>query len=319
MSTNTSPRVTVVVIAFNADRYIRQTLDSVVAQSYADVEVIVVDDGSTDRTRECVLSFGSRVRYLHQANSGACSKPRNTGVAAATGEFVAFLDSDDLMARDRLATEVEFLRKHPSVGLVFSDYQDFDESGVHEPGHFSTCPQLGAHVRALPRGTTELVLSPAVSTEILLTENFGSSSPTVRRFVVDEVGAFDESLKASEDFDFQYRVASRYPIGVIARTGWFKRLHLASMSSNTPNILHHKILTRRRLLAQEPIPGRRRKLKERLAIYHAALGYYYTGRDSRLALRHCLASVALSRRPQVKLLGRLACDVLGRDTNRARV
>src|SRR5712691_12899952 len=107
MSAN--PLVSVIIPAFNAERFIRQTLDSVLAQTYQNLEVIVVDDGSTDRTRECVLSYRDRVKYLYEENSGGCSKPRNEGIRAASGALLAFLDADDVMAPHRIAREVRFL------------------------------------------------------------------------------------------------------------------------------------------------------------------------------------------------------------------
>jgi glycosyltransferase involved in cell wall biosynthesis len=307
------PRISVVVIAYNAEPYITQTLETVVSQNYPDFEVIVVDDGSTDGTRACVERFGASVKYVHQPNSGGCSKPRNTGIAMATGDLLAFIDSDDLMVPGRLAAEAAVFEQHPEIALVFSDYQDFDASGLRPHGHFSVCPLLVRRLRSVPVAGA-LVLSPLDSTEILLTENFGSSSPMVRRAAVEVTGGYDEGLRASEDFDFQYRIAARYPIAVRPQTSWHKRLHLASMSSNTPNILSFKILTRRRLLESEHVPRRRRKLKRRLALYHAALAYYYTGRDNTLAWRYATASLALSPRPNLRVFLRLMLDFLGRRT-----
>jgi glycosyltransferase involved in cell wall biosynthesis len=308
-----TPRVSVIIPAFNAERYIRQTLESIFAQTYPNVEVIVVDDGSTDRTRDEVAAVGARVTYIYQPNSGGCSKPRNVGMKAATGEFFAFLDSDDLLVPHRLATEVEILMRHPEVGLVFSNYQDFLGDQLMGEGHFETCPILSQRLAGEP-----LVLQSADSTDLLLTENFGSSSPMVRRTVAAAVGEYDETLRASEDYEFQYRVAARYPIAVIPQIGWHKRLHLASMSSNTTNILRHKILTRRRLLNGETVPARRRKLKQRLASLYWELAYYQTGRDNILALKHAFTCLRYRPQPSPKLFLRILLDALGRDTNGTR-
>jgi glycosyltransferase involved in cell wall biosynthesis len=311
------PRVSVIIPAFNAERYIRDTLESVLAQTYPDVEVIVVDDGSTDGTAACVRAYGDRVRYLHQENSGGCGSPRNAGMRAATGELYAFLDSDDLLAPDRLATEVDFLARNPEVGMVFSNYRDFQGNRVHDGSHFEECALLSRRLGP-PLTAVAIVLDSEASTELLLTENFGSSSPMIRRAAAESVGGYDETLRASEDYDFQYRVAARYPIAVIPQIGWYKRLHSGSMSSQTPNIFRHKILTRSRLLAAERVPRRRRILKRRLATFHAVLAYYYTGRDNALAVRHALTSLRFRPRHHPKLWLRLALDFLGRDTNAER-
>jgi hypothetical protein len=137
----------------------------------------------------------------------------------------------------------------------------------------------------------------------------------VRREVIDSAGAFDESLKASEDVDFQFRVASAYKIGVISRVGWDKRQHPNNMSSNVPNILRFKIVVRRRILEQQTVRRRRRKLKKLLGSYDLTLAYYYTGRQNGLALRHALSSLRFTPLRSPKYLLRILLDVLGRDTN----
>jgi glycosyltransferase involved in cell wall biosynthesis len=315
MSVN--PLVSVVIPAYNAERFIRQTLDSVLAQTYQNLEVIVVDDGSTDRTRECVLSYRDRVTYLYEENSGGCSKPRNEGIRAASGALLAFIDADDVMAPHRIAREVEFLIEHPEAALVFTNYQDFTGDVMAAENHFDTCPLLSDLLRNAPQG--DLILDSDVSTEMFLTENFGSASPMVRREAIDSVGAFDESLKPGEDFDFQFRVASAYKIGVISRVAWHKRQHPDNMSSNVPNILHFKIVGRKRILEQETVGRRRRKLKKMLGSYDLSLAYYYTGRQNGLALRHVLSSLRFTPLRSPKHLLRILLDVLGRDTNRVRV
>jgi glycosyltransferase involved in cell wall biosynthesis len=314
-----TPRVSVVIPAFNAEHYIRETLDSILAQTYSNIEVIVVDDKSTDGTRECVLSYGDRVKYLPlPANSGGCSVPRNEGVKAASGELILFADSDDLSTPTRIAEQVELFRAHPEVGLIFSNYQDFDTSGIDPRTHFDDCPQLTDLIQRLPDASAGIVLSPERSTELLLSENYGSASPIVRREVFDKVGFFDPVLRASEDFEFQYRVASQYPIGLLPKTGWYKRIHRTSMSSNTPNIMRHKILTRRRLLERETVPRRRRKLERMIGGCYFDLAYYYTGRNNALAMKNTL--ILLRYRPAAvpRLLLRIVLDLLGRDTNGTR-
>ncbi len=306
--------MSVIIPAYNAERYIRETLDSILAQTYPEVEVIVIDDGSTDGTAECVRTYGDRVRYLYQKNSGGCGSPRNAGMRAATGEFLAFLDSDDVLAPHRLQTEVEFLTRNPDVGMVFSNYRDFQGDRVHDGSHFEECPLLSRRLGP-PAAAVATVLDSEASTELMLTENFGSSSPMVRRAVAESVGGYDETLRASEDYDFQYRVATRFSIAIIPQIGWFKRLHSGSMSAQTPNIFRHKILTRSRLLEAERVPRRRRMLKRRLATFHAVLAYYYTGRNNALAVRHALTSLRFRPQQDPRLWLRLALDFLGRDTN----
>jgi glycosyltransferase involved in cell wall biosynthesis len=316
--TTTTPRVSVIIPAFNAEAFIAETLDSVLTQTYPNLEVVVCDDGSVDGTRRRVEAYGPAVRYVHSANSGAPSRPRNVGIRASTGELLAFIDADDLMAPDRVAAQVAFLLRHPEAGLVFSDYDEFGDDKTAERGHFETCPLLSELLRQRAHGSEGLVLDPATATELLLTENFGSSSPTVRRRVVEMVGGYDESLTSSEDFEFQFRVASSCSIGILPEIHWHKRQHPLNMSAHAERTLSRKIEVRRRILAAETVRRRRRKLKRRIAGWHADLAYFYTGRDNWLALRHALHSVAIAPALRASLFARLALDVLGRDSGRVR-
>jgi glycosyltransferase involved in cell wall biosynthesis len=311
-----SPLVSVIIPAHNAEPYIRATLDSVFAQTYPKVEVIVADDGSTDRTRECIAEYGDRVTYLYGTNRKGASRPRNMALQAAAGDLIVPLDSDDVLLPDRIAREVDFMLAHPSVGLVYSDYREFDNPDW-EDTHFSRSGLLSARLRQLPAGATGLVLEPHDASDILLTENFGHSSPMVRRHVARAVGGYDESATLSEDFWFGFCIASAYPIAVMPQVGWHKRNHPLNQSSNVPRILNWKIETRQRILAAERCPRRRRKVKRMIGRYHSDLAYYYTGRNNRLAWRHAVSSLKLRPHRSPKVLLRLLFDLLGRDTNRS--
>jgi glycosyltransferase involved in cell wall biosynthesis len=315
-----NPRVSVIIPAYNAEHFICETVDSVLGQTYANLELIVVDDGSTDRTRELLLSYGNRLRYLYQENSGSCSKPRNEGVKIASGELIAFIDADDIMAPDRITKEVALFSRHRDLGLVFTNYRDFEAGKTAEQGHFEACPQLSALLGRMPGDELGMVLESEHSTELLLTENFGSSSPMVRRAVLDAVGGYDQVYTPSDDVEFTYRVSSAYKIGLIPSVGWDKREHPTNMSANIPRVLKAKILTRRRMLQLEREPRRRRKLERRLAIMHFDLAYYYTGEHNALAFRHALRSLAFRPWPfprsLFRLFVRLLLDVLGRSTVR---
>jgi glycosyltransferase involved in cell wall biosynthesis len=306
-----APLVSVVIPAYNAEPFIRETIDSVLAQTYTNIEVLVVDDGSTDATGERAVSYGGRLRYIRQENSGGAARPRNTGLKAASGELIVFLDADDVVSPGRIHREVAFLAAHPDVGLVFSNYRHFGVWDDPSP-HFETCPLLAGRLRRLPADAEGIVIDPADSTELLLTENFGSSSPMVRRTVAEAVGGYDERTIPSEDFDFHFRVASRVRVGLIPRVAWNKREHPSNLSANTPRVLAQKIAVRERILTGETVARRRRKLKRRLASFHLALAYYNTGRDNRLAWRHGLRGVRLSARPNPRILLRIVANALGR-------
>ncbi len=311
-----NPLVSVIIPAYNADRYIRATLDSVLAQTYPNIEIVVADDGSTDRTRDCVAEYGDRITYVYGSNSGGAARPRNAALALAKGEFVVPLDADDILLPDRIAREVEFLLANPSVALAFSDYHEIGNPDLADT-HFQRSIQVRRRLRRLPPDSEALMLQPDVATEILLTQNFGHSSPMVRRSAALAVGGWDESTIWSEDFWFGFSVASKFPIALLVRVGWHKRNHPLNLSANTPLVLKRKIKLRQRILDSETTSRRRRKVRRMIGIYHFDLAYYYTGRDNREAWRHAMASLKVRPHKSPRLLLRLVADVMGRDTNGA--
>ena len=118
-ATTRQPRVSVIIPAYNADRYIAEAINSIFSQSYQDYEIIVVDDGSTDSTPEILQSYGSRIHSISQTNGGMAAA-RNLGIAAAKGELIALLDHDDIFLPDKLPAQVACFDSHPGVGLVNS-------------------------------------------------------------------------------------------------------------------------------------------------------------------------------------------------------
>lgn len=219
--------VTVVIPAFNAHNFIGETLKSILTQTYKNLEIIVVDDGSYDTTSQIVKGYGSRVAYYHQENSGGCSVPRNTGIRQSSGDFLCFMDADDLMLPDRITRQVEFMNRHPSVGLVFCDYKNFTEEGPFPNSHFETCPILWPQLR----GQKEFILEN--SRAVLAQENFGiAGSFMIRRTILKHESGFDPTLKSCEDFHFYFRLARHTPVGVINMVGMMRRVHGDNMSGN---------------------------------------------------------------------------------------
>ncbi len=133
-----NPIVSVVVPSYNRGNVIAQTLDSALAQTYPQIELIVVDDGSTDGTERAVEPYRDRIIYVRQQNQGLAAA-RNAGMARSTGEFVAWLDSDDLWNAEKVALQVAFMQQHPVCALIASDFSAFDESGYFDRSHMSSC------------------------------------------------------------------------------------------------------------------------------------------------------------------------------------
>lgn len=212
-------RVSVVIPAYNCEATIAAAVESCLAQDFADLEVVVVNDGSADRTAEALDAFGARIRVVHQDNAGLASA-RNAGQRAATGEFIAWMDGDDLMHPRRISAEAAVLSAVRSVGVVSSDFSAFREpEGTIEvsfiASYYAAVDRLGG-VQALYAQDEQPVVSDGrpISVrsgniyESLVWGNF-IHPPTVmaRRTVLEAAGFADEGLRYSSDYDLIIRMA----------------------------------------------------------------------------------------------------------------
>ena len=216
--TNDAPTVSVVIPSYNCERFIAETLESVVGQSYGDLEVIVVDDGSTDGTPEVVRRFAPRVRLVQQESAGVCAA-RNRGIAEARGRYVALLDHDDYWFPDKLGAQVDVLESHPEVGVVFTAFLrwEADTQGVFP----STMT-----VDRKPYGEgPEAEYSGWIYHLFLLDCWMLTSTAMFRAEVFRRCGVFDLSLPYSEDWDLWLRIAREYPFVKLRQPGTLYRQH----------------------------------------------------------------------------------------------
>ncbi len=189
----TSPKVTVVIAAYNAEKFIRQTLESALAQSLNDIEVIVVDDGSTDDTQSIVSGLSDcRLKVLRQANSGV-SAARNAGLAAARAPYVFFLDADDLLLRDALLGMVTALEQAPQHVACFAHHIRIAEDGS---------------ALSTPADLRWKIFPPTDTLRHLIAKNFiVCGAICIRTEAARAVGGFNSTLKLGEDWDFWCRLA----------------------------------------------------------------------------------------------------------------
>jgi glycosyltransferase involved in cell wall biosynthesis len=251
--------VSIVIPAYNAEAYIEDALNSALRQTYPSIEVIVVDDGSTDRTAERTAAYHPRVHLCRRANSGGYpGAARNTGIERSSGEYICFLDADDVMLPDRVAIQVEFLATHPEVGVVFCDYRNFRGEEVLGRTHFEACARVKERLGSEP----SLVLSSAEATGLLARENFGSGSMMIRREVLGLVPAFSSELQVGEDFHYYYRVARSYAVGLVNHVGFLRRLHDRNITGDPIRVLRNLIASRRDLKNAEVSRANRKALEE---------------------------------------------------------
>lgn len=203
-------KVSVVIPVYNCERYIGDAIRSVQAQTYPAAEIIVVDDGSSDGTRQALQPFAGSIRYLQQHHGGV-GAARNLGVAHASGDLIAFLDADDLWLPEKLKLQTGYLREHPDYALVYTDMSMFDEAGILHP---SVKQWLGM---TLPSGW--------IFKQLFAETLFAADSVMIRREYLQRVGSFDESLRSGEDYHMWLRLARHYQFGYIDRPLLMYRQH----------------------------------------------------------------------------------------------
>ena len=231
-------RATIVVPCYNATATLRETLQSIVDQSFEDLEVLVVDDGSDDDPSAIVREVGDpRVHYARIEHTGGPARPRNLAVERARGDVVFFCDADDVMLPGKVETQVAELDARPDLGMVFTDFEVVDSEGsVLVPSFLAEFDTL----RWVREGGIRDVggYDPRRVARGLLRANFvGTSSVAVRRQVLRRAGPFDASLASSEDFDLWMRVVQVTECIHLDRVYGRYRRHAASLS-NRRSALH---------------------------------------------------------------------------------
>ena len=202
---STVPLVSVIIPTYNRAAWVKEAAASVLAQSFRDYELLVVDDGSTDATLEALVSSGRQVKVLRSARQRGVSAARNLGAAAARGEWLAFLDSDDLWLPDKLARQMDYMESNPELSICQTD-EIWIRNGVRvNPPE--THRKVGGDIffRSLERCS----VSP--------------SAVMVHRGLFEAMRGFDETLPAAEDYDLWLRIAWRYPVGLMPEPLVIKR------------------------------------------------------------------------------------------------
>ena len=208
------PVVSVIIPAYNAQGFLNDAVESATSQTYPELDIIIVDDGSTDGTGDAADSLArgdARVRVIHQPNAGLAAA-RNTALRTVRGDFVCFLDADDAFLPEKVEKQTDFLRANPEIGLVYSDLYLGDA-------------QLGA--RQLRRTGTPPLSFPDL---FVLRNWFQPIVPMLTAALVRRVGFFDESLAAAEDWDYWIRCAAETQFGYLPEPVAVYRRHPTQMS-----------------------------------------------------------------------------------------
>lgn len=306
--------VSIVIPCFNRAEIVGDTIDSVLAQTYGNFEAIIVDDGSTDNTREIISRYDDpRLRYVYKLNGGL-SSARNCGLELARGEFIAFLDSDDVWQSWKLEAQVEIFRRHAEAGLIWSDMSTFTTAGEvlserHLRTYYSVYSIVNFEQSHRPTGTLAELADvpeslgdcPYYVTDVFHHMFSGNlvhpSTAVVRRDRLRKSGRFEPEITGlgAEDYHFYFRISSHGPVAFLDAPTTLYRLHPSQLSTanrlhearGNLNVLKHW-LDRRPPTLPEPV------VRKSLASSHAWLGAEeLSAGNQRVASRHLWQSLRL--------------------------
>lgn len=306
------PTVSVVVPVYNGEVTLAKTLGSILNQTFRDLEVVVIDDGSTDNTLAVVSGFEDpRIKAFSYENGGL-PVARNRGIERATGEFISFIDADDLWSVDKIERQIEALNHHPRAGVAYSWTAFVDEQGeylyVREASH------LEGNVYPY-----------------LLVRNFISngSNILVRRSVIDAVGLFDPQLRSVEDWEYYLRLAAHCHFAVVKQHQIFYRKSSRSMATNIPVMEAAALSVIERSFAKAPAHLQELKAKSLSNLYRylakQCIGYACHSEDLKVgrqklqqAIKYC-PSILMQQETQRLLVKLLALNLLPRQSARSLI
>jgi glycosyltransferase involved in cell wall biosynthesis len=312
--------VTVIIPTYNRAVVLQRAVASALNQTYRQLEIVVVDDGSTDETRAAVERMGPSVRYVYQANAGVAAA-RNTAMAYARGEYLAFLDSDDSWLEWKIEAEVAGMRAHPEVGLVWTDMIAITEQGTvrhprylrqmygayHDVDMESVMHRTESLVDLLPNAPVDVASSPVLvgdlSSEILLGNLLHTPTVLVRRAWVERVGGLDPGWRnAGEDYEYYTRLCDQGMVllidapSILYRVGAEDQL---TAPEKLLNIAHNNLRTvRARIADRQRIALTPAVLQRRVAWSLEWVGNMEFEAGRRGAAAHHLAS-SIRTRPRV--------------------
>jgi glycosyltransferase involved in cell wall biosynthesis len=258
MSHNDSyPLVSVIIPNYNYGRYLKNSIDSVLNQTYENIEIIVVDDGSTDDSVEIAMSYGQSLNLICQKNSGV-SAARNNGLANINGTYVCFLDSDDSWEPEKVEAQIALFDR-PNIGLVYSSINVCDIN-----------LEFRSTLSAQYRGNClDYFFKFPIRSIILL----GCSSAMVHKDVINQVGDYDTDLNTSADWDFFRRISEVTEVDFIEKPLVNYRRHDQSMSSGSLTVYYEdNEIAVRKFLKDNTVAKRRKFLKSRICWIKFQLG-----------------------------------------------
>ena len=227
-----SPKVSVIIPTYNCARFVGDAVRSVLAQSFQDFELVVVDDGSTDDTEKMLQDYRGGIIYVYQSNRGLPAA-LNTGIRVTRGELIAILDADDLWDPDKIKEQVALLDNCPQVGLCYTNFTPFGSKTDYATGFDERDGALTRYARRPLGPHSHLITSPSFLEDLLRYQ--ASPKPTTvmfRRKCLEKVGLFDETLTFCQDTQMWLRMAKYFPFAYVDRCLVQRRVRPDSLSSS---------------------------------------------------------------------------------------
>jgi glycosyltransferase involved in cell wall biosynthesis len=264
MDNLTIPLISVIIPTYNTAKYLIETLECALNQSWANKEIILVNDGSTDNTLSLLKPYMAKINYIYQENRGL-GAARNTGLKAAKGDFVVFLDADDLLSPNFLEVMLKSIRERPGVDILYCWWSFIDESGhlLPEPGRYT--------------GQGDLFQAYVIS------NRFPVMAALTPKYCIDCAGGFDENKLISEDWDFWLRVSQKgYKFDFLSEVLVYYRFHGSNMTLNIERSHQRYTAVLDKLYLSKHLPDKIMELKPTAysqifltkALYYTSQGEY---------------------------------------------
>ncbi len=252
------PKVSVIIPTYNRADFIKDAVESVLCQTYKDFEIIIVDDGSTDSTKDVLQKFHNKITYIYKSNGGAASA-RNVGINHAQGEYIAFLDSDDLWLPERLKFGVQALNSDKDIGLFFSDCSRVFNGEKASKTYFDDYKPCAGYM------FKQLFMQCFIPTLTVI----------LRKGCFKEAGMFNEELPSCEDYDMWLRISACFKINYIKMPLAIYKTHSKSISyKNFPGPILRKVLVKTRVNYKNHIKEFSYAAKRRISMVSCSCGWH---------------------------------------------
>ena len=300
-----NPLVSVIIPVFNGEKYIVEAIESVLEQSYRNIEIIVIDDGSTDDSAANLHPYLDKIRYIYQKNGGIASA-YNSGAEACKGEYVAFIEQDDVWLPEKLSMQVAYLVEKPNLDMVFCRYFIVDDRVATKRPELSKCWPGEVSFQ-------ELFLNTLENASIIT-----FSSVLMRKSLLRAIMPFDERLRVSVDYDTWLKVAYESKIGFLDKPLLKYRLHDFNTSSAPITALEDDLIVLQKWQNNKRLLGiiGKGRVVDRLWSLYNGLRFYYMQSNSVSDERRCLMRMIRLKPFSLDLIWRLLLTFISQNSRR---